>query len=267
MPSWLNGEWVEAPRLDSSDRGFTLGDGLFETIRLAEGRPRHLPRHLARLVEGSRVLDLPLPAAIFALEAVIVDLARRNDQTDGVVRLTLSRGPAPRGLLPPAEPRPTLLLTLAPPPPPPGPARLVIATVTRRNEFSPLARLKTLNYLDNLLARQEAARRGADDALLLNGQGRAADTTIATLFVRLGGRVLTPPVSEGALPGVARALALEAGLAEEQSLTVADLAQAEAIVLANSLGARPVIALNDRPVFPCDALTCALVTILRDGAG
>lgn len=262
MLSWLNGALVADPRLDPADRGFTLGDGLFETIRLAGGRPCHLARHLARLAAGCHVLDLPLPYDAATLAAAMAGLARAQDLDAGVLRLTLSRGPGPRGLLPPATLHPTLLLTLAPPAPPPGPARLVIATVTRRNEHSPLARIKSLNYLDNLLARQEAARRGADDALLLNGQGRAADSAIATLLVRLDGRIVTPPVADGALPGIARALALEAGLAEEAPLTPADLARADAAVLANSLGVRAVVSLDDRPLAPCDALVRALATRL-----
>jgi len=265
MLSWLNGALVAEPRLDPADRGFTLGDGLFETIRLAGGRPCHLDRHLARLSAGCAVLDLPLPYDAVTLERAMIDLAAIQECRDGVLRLTLSRGPGPRGLLPPVSPSPTLLLTLAPSSPPPGPARLVVATVTRRNEHSPLARIKSLNYLDNLLARQEAARRGADDALLLNSQGRVADSAIATLFVRFGGRIVTPPVADGALPGVARALVLEAGLAEERPLTPADLAQSEALLLANCLGARAVIRLDDRPFAPCDALTRAVGTLLLAG--
>jgi branched-chain amino acid aminotransferase len=117
---------------------------------------------------------------------------------------------------------------------------VVIATVTRRNEHSPLSRIKTLNYLDSIMARQEAERLGADDAILLNAAGRVAEATAGTLFIKLGDETVTPPVSEGALPGIARALLLESGAATERPLTRADLASAHAAFIANSLHSRPI---------------------------
>jgi branched-chain amino acid aminotransferase len=152
----------------------------------------------------------------------------------------LTRGPAPRGVLPPEAPSPTCLITAGPRPPGLAPARVVIASVTRRNEHSPLSRLKTLNYLDSILARQEAAALGADDAILLNTAGRVAEATAGTLFIRLGGETVTPPVSEGALPGIARALLLERGAAVEHRLTRADLALAESGFIVNSLQRRAI---------------------------
>lgn len=258
MVVWLNGTLVAEPALDPADRGFTLGDGLFETIRVTQGQPRHLDRHLARLTEGCRVLRLPLPYDGAAIGQAITDLLGAADLTEATLRLTLTRGPAPRGVLPPARPTPTLLISIAPAPPPLGPARLIVATVTRRNEHSPLSRLKSLNYLDNILARQEAADRGADDSVLLNSQGRIADTTIACLFAQIGGTIVTPPVTEGALPGIGRSLALAAGVGIERPILPDELRRARAIVLVNSLGVRPVIALDETAIAPCDALTAAV---------
>jgi len=258
MVVWLNGTLVAEPTLDPSDRGWTLGDGLFETIRIERGHPRHLDLHLDRLFHGCRVLRVPPPYDTETIRQGIADLLVAADLAEATLRLTLSRGPAPRGLLPPARPTPTVLMSLAPALPPPGPARLIVATVTRRNEHSPLSRLKSLNYLDNILARQEAADRGADDALLLNSQGRAADTTIATLFAVIDGKIVTPPVAEGALPGIGRHLALAAGIGSERPVSLDDLRRARAIALVNSLSVRPVIALDGASVAACDALTTAL---------
>jgi branched-chain amino acid aminotransferase len=126
-----------------------------------------------------------------------------------------------------------------------GPVRLIIAQCTRRNEYSPLSGIKSLNYGDGILARQEAQARGADDALLLNTAGRLAETTIATPFVLLGDRMLTPPLSEGGIPGIARGEILRAGLAEEARLSLQALKRASGLVLTNSLGVRWACRLED----------------------
>lgn len=247
MIVWLNGtlrgeaDAVIAP----ADRGFTLGDGLFETMAARGGRILRLEAHRARLVAGAAVLDLPLPPLDVAVLAA--DLLRVNGLTDAALRLTVTRGCGPRGVLPPTVPVPTVLLTAAPLPPPLPPAACITATVTRRNEYSPLARIKCLNYLDNILARQEAQRRGADDAILLNTAGRVAEATAATLFVVRDGRLLTPPLADGALPGVLRAAILERE-GQEAPLTLADLAVCEEAFLSSSLGLRPVAMLDGRPL-------------------
>jgi branched-chain amino acid aminotransferase len=250
MTLWLNGALVEADiaRIDPSDRGFTLGDGLFETIRHQGGRTWHLDRHLARLRQGAAFLGFPLPWADAAIAAGIAALIEADGLGDAALRLTLSRGPGQRGILPPAEPRPTLLLTAAKLAPPMPPARAIIATVTRRNEASPLSRFKTLNYLDNIVARGEALRRGADDAILLNTQGRVAEASVANVFVLQGGVLQTPPVADGALPGIMRGLLIERCGAVEAPLLPADLAAADAVFLSNSLGLRPVVAIDGHEI-------------------
>ncbi|WP_328703041.1 aminotransferase class IV [Arenibaculum pallidiluteum] len=249
-PVWLDGALLDAAaaRIDPADRGFLLGDGLFETIRVLDGRPDRLAAHLARLRAGAAVLEIPLPYGDDALASALAGLAGAARIGSGSLRLTLTRGPGPRGLLPPGTPRPTVLATAAPAGPSLPPARVVVATVTRRNERSPLSRLKTLNYLDGVMARQEAARRGADDALMLNGAGRLAEATAANLFAVIDGRPVTPPVEEGALPGIARAEAIARLGAVERPVALSDLARATEIVLTSSLSIRPVVAVDGRPV-------------------
>ena len=246
----LNGELVDAAsaRIDPSDRGLTLGDGLFETIALRKGKPRRLPAHMARLRMSATALGIPLVYDDAALDAMIAGVVAANDLTDGVLRITLTRGPGPRGLALPAAPQPTLLITTAPAAPEPEPARMIIATVTRRNELSPLTRFKTLNYLDNVIARDEATLAGADDAFLLNTQGRVAEATAAKVFLLVNGGLITPPIAEGALPGVARADAIRLTHAEERPVTVETLAKASEVFLTNALGVRPVIRIGDAAV-------------------
>ncbi|CAO3431274.1 aminotransferase class IV [Azospirillum endophyticum] len=250
MTIWLNGRLMSAAeaRIDPADRGFTLGDGLFETIRIKDGVPRHLPLHLDRLDAGVDLLHLPLPYGAEELAEAMAALIEATGIADGVLRLTLSRGTGARGVLPPADAKPTLLMTAAPAAHMTTPVTAVIARCTRRNEHSPLSRLKSLNYLDSILARQEAAERGADEALLLNAAGRLVESSVANLFLLIGGRLLTPPLADGALPGIRRALILERHGAGEEALTPEDLARADEAILTNSLGLRPLVAVDGRPV-------------------
>lgn len=250
MKVYFNGALVAATeaRVDPADRGFTLGDGLFETIAVKGGAPRRLAAHLARLERGAQVLDLKLPWSLVDLGRAVAETVVANGMQEGVLRLTVTRGPAPRGLLPPALSHPTVLIAPAPWPEAPAPARAVIAAETRRNERSPLSRIKCLNYLDNALARQEAAQRGADDALLLNSLGRVAEATASNVFLVLDGRLVTPPVEDGALPGVMRADVIARLSAVERSLTAEDVHRAAEAFLTNSLGVRALVAIDGRPV-------------------
>ena len=238
---WLNGRLLasETACLNPQDRGFLLGDGVFETLRGTE----HLDRHLARLRNGAAVLgiDVGWTDDEIARGAAAV-LAGRA----AVLRITLSRGPGGRGILPAAGAAATLLITSTNLPEILPPARVVIARGTRRNEHSPLSRIKSLNYLDSILARQEAALAGADDAILLNTAGRVAEAAASNLFVSLGGKWVTPPVADGALPGIARALLLEAGFAAERRIEEAWLRDATAAFLTSSLGSRPIASIDGR---------------------
>ncbi|NUB12884.1 2-keto-4-methylthiobutyrate aminotransferase, partial [Azospirillum brasilense] len=215
----------------------------------ARGRtaaPRPGPR--ARRTDSAPQLARPRPGGCGALAAAAGALIAAQGRAEGVLRITLPRGIGARGVLPPADAAPTLLMTLVPAPPPAGPVGAVIVQSTRRNEHSPLSRVKSLNYLDSILARQEAAARGAGEALLLNGAGRLAESSVANLFIVREGRLLTPPVAEGALPGIRRALILERDDAGEAPVSVADLLGAEEAFLTNSLGLRPLLRVDGQAI-------------------
>lgn len=248
MIVWLNGELIDSTRarIDPFDRGFTLGDGLFETMAARGHAAPRLHAHKERLRRGCDLLGLPFPDV--DLELAIQSVLIANQASGGVVRLTYTRGPGARGVVPPEKPSPTLLLAPGPMPQPMPPARCVFSETTRRNEHSPLSQIKTINYLDNILARREAVLRGADDALLLNTAGRLAEATAANLFVAHGSRILTPPVSDGALPGIVRGAILNAGDALEQPLLPEDLLNADEIFLTNSLGWRAVQSVDSKQI-------------------
>ncbi len=245
----LNGDLMEtaAARIAPDDRGFTLGDGLFETIAIKRAAPKRLAAHLARLRDGAAVLGIPVPYTDAKIAELAASLISANAVSEGVLRITLTRGPGARGITPPEPPTPTFMITSGALPAD-DPLSLMVAHSTRRNEFSPLARVKNLGYLDNILARREAVAAGADDAVLLNTQGRVAETTIANIFFIIGGGLVTPLVSEGALPGVMRAEVIKLARAEERPIEAAEIERASEIFVSNALGIRPVVRLNGNDV-------------------
>jgi branched-chain amino acid aminotransferase len=254
MTIWCNGQLlaIEGARVDPRDRGFTLGDGLYETIRVRGGRLLRVDRHFARLGEGLKLLDIRLKVDENALTGAMLSVLKANGLTgDAVLRLTVSRGVAARGLAADPTARPTVVISAAPYSAP-GPARVMAATVTRRNALSPTARVKTTSCLDSILARQEATRSNVDDAILLNGEGWVAEATAANVFAVIDGVLVTPPIRDGALPGVMRAAVMSHLPLGECSLSVDDLARAGEIFLTSSLGIRPVIRFEsfDLPVGP-----------------
>lgn len=269
---WLNGQICKATEAHVSlaDRGLTLGDGLFETLRVKNGRVLHIDLHMERLQNGGAVLGLPVPGMDYVAQAA-QSLLDETGLQNGSARLTVTRGVAPRGVLPPQRCTPTVFMTVAE-----GEARvadvsLMTAQTVRRDELSPLSRVKSLNYLPNILARREAAQAGWDEALFLNIQGRVAETTISTVVIQEQNRFATPPVSEGALPGVARAVLLRAGLLQEERLAQERLRTADAIYLINSLSVRRVQVFDGQSVSQSSAglrrLCAALDVPLPEGIG
>ena len=243
MRAWQDGRIIvpEDAHVSIADRGLLLGDGVFETMAVSDGRVFDLDAHLERLASGLGVLGFAGAVDLVKLRSGIGRFIAAEDASCAVLRITVTRGTGPRGLAPPEAPCPAIFMTLSPMPAArTTPLSLHIATVTRRNEHSPLSRIKALPYLDNLLALSEARAQGADDALLLNTRGTIACASVANVFVVRKGRLETPPVCDGALPGTMRALVLSlakgAGLAPvENSLHVTDLAEADEVILTNSI--------------------------------
>ena len=250
--------WLSEPAavIPPDDRGFTLGDGLFETVLALGGELIRLDAHLDRLAAGCATLGLPAPDRAHAARLMLRALADAGLKSErAAVRLTLTAGSGGRGLDRPQSIVPRLAATAAASPKPPGPARLATATV-RRNELSPASRLKTLAYLDNVLARAEARAAGADEAVMRNTRGDLACAAAANLFWIQDGRLFTPALGCGVLAGVQRARVLAwaaaAGIpAQEVAAGPEALAEAEAVFLTNDLiGVRPVAAADGRTYQP-----------------
>ena len=230
------------------DRGFTLGDGVFDTALAVNGVIFARERHVTRLIEAANAIGIAVQEAAVqsALDSALEVARNPVDATrfatrSGILRTTVTRGTAARGLWPASAGEPTVVVTVNPWNSSllGQPASLITASAPR-NERSLTANLKTLGYLDHILAAREAATKGADDALILNTQGRVACSTISNLFVLKGNRLITPPLSEGCLPGIIRALVLEIaptiGLdVAESPILLGELIAVDAVFLTNSV--------------------------------
>ncbi len=252
--AYLDGDFVPAPEahVAAGDAGLLHGNGLYETFRAREGRVYLLQRHVERLRTGAAALAIAVPADVDKLPEIVRELAQRCELSDARVRLTLTAGSE--------DARPSVLLQARPATD--YPEQLYIRGVTamiapvRRNETSPLAHIKSLSHLDNELARRGAREAGADQALLLNTQGFLAEASSANLFIVREGKLTTPPISDGALPGVTRGALLElasaAGIrAGEASLAIDDLHRADEAFLTNAIaGVLPLVLVDGRNVGP-----------------
>ena len=210
---WVNGDRrpPDGFHLSSRDRGLTLGDGVFETMRAYGGAVFRLDRHLARLAQSLAALEIPAPPE---LRDWVRDAVHALGRRDASIRLTVTRGIGPAGVPPPDEAHPTVIVALSPLPL--FPAAIHDDGLTahvasgRRNERAMTAGVKTLAYADAIAAWFEARRAGADEAIFLDIEGHCSEATSSNLFVWTnGGALITPPVSCGVLPGVTRGAVLE----------------------------------------------------------
>lgn len=279
MILWLNGELVPASqaRIDPADRGFLLGDGIFETMLVRHGRVAFLDAHLLRLARGAEAIGLALPLDPSRVVTACMNLLEANGLADApraALRLTLTRGPGPRGLALPPDPAPTLMIAAASAAPPPA-GLTAIAATPRRNNRSPSAQLKAIAYLDNVLAKEEARARGAEEALMLDNDGHLACASAANIFIWENGRLLTPSADCGILPGIVRAAILELapGLGVEtleDRIAASRLSRIEGAFLTNSLiGVVPLTRIGERALpaaHPLTARLAAAYELLLDSA-
>lgn len=256
MTYWINGTYREKADgvIALADRGFALGDGLFETLLVRDGEPVFLSEHLARLQKSADFMALPVPFDEATVHKAIRKLAA-GAAGDMAARITLSRGVGPRGILPPgsAETKPVMTVALSPAPPARRASVACILSSIRRNEGSPATRMKTLSYMDNILARQEAEQAGAGEAIMLNNQGLVTCTSVGNIFiVTAENRLLTPNTDCGVLPGIVRRkvidLAKENGIEAETGYVQDNDYHGRPIFITNSLtGLVPAHILGGKP--------------------
>ena len=266
---WVDGHVVAAdePHISLFDRGFQLGDGVFETLRSRGGHVVELAAHLERLRHSASGLGIELPKATERrLDAGIAELlaAEGLSVADVAIRITVSRGAFHgRGLLPTMEHlRPTLAIQAWPVTPPPA-GHLergisLVASTVRRDPWNPLAALKTTSRADSVYARIEAKRAGADDALFLTIEGHLSEATTANIFLvrsrQTGQELATPSLGCAILPGTTRSWLLEwAATVDlrpvEARLRSSDLTDADEAFLSSSVaGVLPVTRWEREPI-------------------
>jgi branched-chain amino acid aminotransferase len=258
---YLNDRFVDQKEAVVSvfDHGFLYGDGVYETLRSYGGRFFMLQAHLARLQRSASLIGLELPIPLDEWPPLLRETLARNELRDAHLRITVSRGEGELGLDPALCRQPTLVIMARPLVRYPDRlyeegVGLAIATV-RRNLITALSpRIKSLNFLNNILAKQEAAKAGAFDALMLNAEGLLTESTTSNFFFVREGRIYTPSIDCGILDGITRevvlTLAKEAGIQTEEGRYPAEtLARAEEAFLTNtSMEIMPVCSIDRQPV-------------------
>jgi branched-chain amino acid aminotransferase len=244
---WLNGALLEEGEacLAPSDHGFLVGDGVFETLRWYDGRPFCLGEHLNRLGEGCRTLGIAMPPAP-ELETAAHAVIEANDLRDARMRITVTSGTGPPGLVR-GEGPPTVVVVALPLLPWPPTSTATVSRL-RRNEQGPLAGVKTVSLAESVIALAEARAAGFDEALLLNAREDLCEATTANVFLVLDGVAATPPVDAGCLAGITREHVLQLG-AVERSLSRQHIAEAqEAFLTSSTREVQPLVAVDGKPV-------------------
>jgi branched-chain amino acid aminotransferase len=222
---YLDGELVprDQARVSVFDHGLLYGDGVFEGIRVYDGRIFRLDEHIKRLERSARAILLDLPLSHEELIAATVETCRANSVEDGYIRLVVTRGVGDLGLDPRSCPKPTVFIIA-------GDIQLypeelyerglsLITCSTRRNSPASLdPGIKSLNYLNNILAKIECIHADASEGIMLTQAGLVSECTGDNIFVVRGGKLITPPVEAGILDGITRSAVIE--LAADENITV-----------------------------------------------
>lgn len=255
MTVFLNGEFIPEEKAVVSvfDRGFLYGDGLFETMRVSNGKPFRWQQHWQRLETGAHFLKIKLPFLEMRLRDFAEELISQNKLAEALLRLSVSRGVGRRGYSPQGADHPATVMSLHPAPevePGNPPQWRVLTASPRLPAKETLAQYKTCNKLAQILARSEADAVDAHEALLLNTDGFVVEGSSSNLFWIKGERICTPPLVSGILAGVTRALlrelSVELGLQfQELEISPQQLGQADGVFLSlSSVGIAEVISMD-----------------------
>jgi branched-chain amino acid aminotransferase len=232
---WLDGELVDEAdaKVSVFDHGLLYGDGIFEGIRVYDGRVFELKAHLRRLYESAKMIQLEVPLDKGELAAAIKKTVEANGITDGYIRLVVTRGVGNLGLNPFVCKKSGLIIIADQIQPYAEELyetgiKVISATTVRNHPLAIPPQLKSLNYLNNILAKLEALDSGAAEAVMYNHEGYVAEATVDNVFIVRDGVLYTPPVAAGALEGITRNLVIRLARQEnlelvEKNLTRCDL--------------------------------------------
>ena len=225
MQIYIDGQFFseEEAKISVFDHGLLYGDGIFEGLRFYEGAVFCLEEHIDRLYQSAQAILLKIPLTHAQLQDAVLETIRRNNFKDGYIRLVVTRGKGSLGLNPESCPQASIIIIIATiklyPKESYEKGLNVITCSTRRvthGALSPM--IKSLNYLNNVMAKIEAAQAGAGEGLMLNEAGLVAECTGDNIFIVKSGQVFTPPTSSGALAGITRAVVMK--IAGELGLVV-----------------------------------------------
>lgn len=260
MHIFMNGDIIPEvnAHIHINDRGFLLGDGLFETFKSESGDIQFFSEHFERLEKSAKFFSIPLLRDHSGLLEACNNLLHINNllDTTASLRITLSRGVALRGINIPAEQNPTLLISASQYHPSKDYYPSVFITSAQRNQHSPIVKHKTLNYLEQILARTEAQKNGFDEGLMINGDGFITECSCANIFFVRNEEVITPHIDSGILPGVVRRKVIDLCIKSniriiEKDVSVEEALGADEVFQTNSLiGIQYLSAINKKMFTP-----------------
>jgi len=239
---YINGEYIPRSRAAISvyDHGFLYGDGVFEGIRAYNGVVFKLREHIDRLYDSAKAIMLEIPMSKEELMEAVLETLRRNGLRDAYVRLVVTRGVGDLGLDPRKCGRPNIVIIAEPSiilydgESKLKGISLIISSIRRDRVDATTHQIKSMNYLNSILAKIEAIVAGADDAVMLDERGFVAETTSTNIFIVKNGRIITPPPTTGALPGITRNFVIELARrlgyeVEERDITPFELVTADEV--------------------------------------
>jgi branched-chain amino acid aminotransferase len=243
---YVDGKFVEKSKATVSvfDHGLLYGDGVFEGIRVYSGSVFRLVDHIERLYDSAKSIHLKIPLTKHEMSEAVLETLRKNQLRNAYIRLVVTRGTGDLGVDPALCKEPSLFIIAEPMttslgPKDPRVVKVIISSVRRDSVAATSHEIKSLNYLNSILAKVEANSAGADDAILLDQRGFVSEASVTNIFIVKDGKVMTPSAAAGILRGITRArllrLCLDLGLdAQERDLTPFDLMTADEIFLAGT---------------------------------
>ena len=257
---WINGKFFDRAdaKISVYDHGLLYGDGVFEGIRVYHGKVFRLQQHMDRLYDSARSIWLEIPMSKEALTAAVEETVRVNEKDDGYIRLVVTRGSGTLGLDPrKCDPQMIIIvddISLYPSALYENGLEIITAATIRSHPAALSPRVKSLNYLNNILAKIEAIRGGCLEALMLNHKGEVAECTGDNVFIVKNGQIRTPPIDAGILEGVTRNAVMELAAADQKAvremvLTRHDIFTADEFFLTGTAAEIiPVVKCDGRPI-------------------
>ena len=258
--AYVDGKYVpkEQASISIYDHGFLYGDGVYEAIRAYDGIIFKLREHIDRLFESAKSIKIEMPFSKDDLRGLVVEVLRKNQLKNSYIRIVVSRGRGRMGVDPRNCPKPTIVIMAEPREPLFGEnvrgISAIVSSLRRTPSWSLDPRIKTLNYLNNIMAKIEAIESGVEEAIMLNEQGYVAETSTENIFIVKNGIVSTPHPSQGVLRGITRdtvlGIARELGYTlEERAITVHELYNAdEVFVTGTAAEVVPIVKITGRKI-------------------